>query len=424
MGRLPMSIMLLHAVLNSMEVSLPCVAKSTVEPGTEYFSTRMRSMPAGFLISRALFDKIQSGNVPYYKDSKFVYPQIFLSNLQEHAARTIKRIVNKTPGTSSAPVFLHTRDLTDYLQAVTTRSSPGALKFGSHGQMHRPDSANIENHIRLQATIMAEHTAALREMLLFASHSFDNAQYSQTNDAEAHGIVAYTVMSIALCLISQSETLKFLDSEIAKDVMTICQKVKSGVHEFANMYAAFGYNLQRLCPTDAWAWTGYLRGTDIFLSNAYKSMLEYSDSSQLKKLKAALGEQLELFLNMADPNAAVPKTLHKSTQDLLDKNSKALHDKLLAAQIKHNLVNGWRMPSEENIAKSGDGRFFTDAKSCAKALIHHMHKGDLQDVIVYSMYLQELLAEEGLVLADVIVECNTRKPKGTNPVEIKWRVKE
>lgn len=419
-----MSIMLLHAVIQSMEVSFPHMNKSSVEPGTEYFSTRMRSMPAGFLISRALLDKIHAGVVPSYEDSKFVHPQIFLSNLQEHAAKTIKRIVNKTPKTGSAPVFLHTRNLTDYLQAVTTNAGPGALKFGTHGQMHKPDSVNIENHIRLQAAVMAEHTASIRELLLFAEHSFDNAQYSQTNDAEAHGIIAYIVMSIALRLISQSETLRFLDPNVAMDVKDICLKIEFGFHEFANMYAAFGYNMQRLMPTDAWAWTGYLQGNDIFLSNAYKSMIEYADSSQFKTLKTVLGQQLEDFLLLVDPKAEVPATLHKSTQDLLDKNFSSIQAKLLDAQKKHNLVNGWRIPSAENVAKSGDGRFFTDAKSCATALVHHMNKGDLQGVVIYTMYLQELLAEEGLVLSDVIEKCNTRKPKGSKAVEIKWRVKE
>lgn len=424
-----MSIMLLHAVINSMEVHLPHVAKSSVEPGTEYFSARMRSMPAGFLISHSLEDIIKSGKELDYGRG-FQRPQLFLHNLQNHVQRTIKRIVNKTSVAGNPPMFLRSVDLTDYLQAVDVRGGPGSLKFGRHGEIHNADD-HIQKHIRLQAAVMAEHTSALRELLLFAGHSFDNAQYSQTNDAEAHGIIAYTVMTIALNLIRNSETIKFLSPEVAADVKSMCSRIESGFGQFANMYAAFGYNMRRMAPTDvrAWAeyltraWTGYLTSSEIFLSNAYKSMLEYADSAQFKTLKIALDSQLEQFLMLVNVDAMASQTLHKTTEQLLEKQFNAIRVKLLDAQLKHNLVNGWRMPSAKNLAKSGDGRFFTDAKTCAIALVHHMHKGDLQDIIIYSMYLQELLAEEGKSLSDVIEKCNTRTPKGSKVSDIKWRVR-
>jgi hypothetical protein len=382
----------------------------------------MRSMPAGFLISRNLEDTIKSGKELDY-DKGFQRPQMFLHNLQDHVTRTIKRIVNKTSVTGNPPMFLRSVDLTDYLQAVDVRGGPGSLKFGRHGEIHNADSY-VQKHIRIQAAVMAEHTSALRELLLFAGHSFDNAQYSQTNDAEAHGIIAYTVMTIALNLIRNSETIKFLNPEVAANVKSMCSRIESGFGQFANMYAAFGYNMRRMTPTDAWAWTGYLTSSEIFLSNAYKSMMEYADSAQFKTLKIALGSQLEQFLMLVSVDAMAPQTLHKTTEQLLEKQFNAIHVKLLDAQLKHNLVNGWRMPSAKNLAKSGDGRFFTDAKTCAIALVHHMHKGDLQDIIIYSMYLQELLAEEGKSLSDVIEKCNTRTPKGSKVSDIKWRVKE
>ncbi len=80
--------------------------------------------------------------------------------------------------------------------------------------------------------------------------------------------------------------------------------------------------------------------------------------------------------------------LHPDTNAVVDSAVLALKDKLLKAQIKHGLVNGWRNPPEG--VEGGGGRFFVTKEQCLEAFHAHLDKGDTLDCIAYLIYLSEL----------------------------------
>lgn len=80
--------------------------------------------------------------------------------------------------------------------------------------------------------------------------------------------------------------------------------------------------------------------------------------------------------------------LHQDTNSVVDCAVIALKGKLLKAQIKHGLVNGWRNPPEG--VEGGGGRFFVTKEQCLEAFHAHLEKGDTLDCIAYLIYLREL----------------------------------
>lgn len=86
--------------------------------------------------------------------------------------------------------------------------------------------------------------------------------------------------------------------------------------------------------------------------------------------------------------------LHPETNSVVDNAVIALKDKLLKAQIKHGLTNGWRNPPEG--VEGGGGRFFVTKEQCLEAFHSHLAKGDALDCIAYLIYLRELGYEGSL----------------------------
>lgn len=86
--------------------------------------------------------------------------------------------------------------------------------------------------------------------------------------------------------------------------------------------------------------------------------------------------------------------LHPETNTVVDNAVVALKDKLLKAQIKHGLTNGWRNPPEG--VEGGGGRFFVTKEQCLEAFHSHLAKGDALDCIAYLIYLRELGYEGSL----------------------------
>jgi hypothetical protein len=92
----------------------------------------------------------------------------------------------------------------------------------------------------------------------------------------------------------------------------------------------------------------------------------------------------------ADRTLELPKELHEDTRDMLIRQFKAIAEKLLVSQKKYNLTNGWRYPPPG--MESGDGRFFNvdDYEALRIAVLKHIEKGDLLDVISYLLFMREL----------------------------------
>lgn len=80
--------------------------------------------------------------------------------------------------------------------------------------------------------------------------------------------------------------------------------------------------------------------------------------------------------------------LHPDTEAVVDSMVADLKAKLLAAQVKHGLTDGWKHPPKD--AVPGDGRFFVSQLQCLIALQKHMEKGDVLDCIAYLTYLRAL----------------------------------
>lgn len=80
--------------------------------------------------------------------------------------------------------------------------------------------------------------------------------------------------------------------------------------------------------------------------------------------------------------------LHPDTEAVIDNMVADLKAKLLSAQVKHGLVDGWRHPPKDSVP--GDGRFFVTPMQCLLALHKHMEKGDALDCIAYLSYLRAL----------------------------------
>jgi hypothetical protein len=102
----------------------------------------------------------------------------------------------------------------------------------------------------------------------------------------------------------------------------------------------------------------------------------------------------------------LPESLHTDTVDTIVKTTNALAEKLLNAQTKHNLVNGWKNPPVTG--EMGKGRFFLTREHCVNAFIKHVNKGDHLDAIAYLMFMHDL----GWSLPSI--ECTDSSPKVPN----------
>lgn len=119
----------------------------------------------------------------------------------------------------------------------------------------------------------------------------------------------------------------------------------------------------------------------ILPDTAYAAAFSESDPQDLSTLETIVIWNTDTF----DPTLL---QLHSETELVVDNAVMALKQKLLDAQIKHGLVDGWRNPPVG--VNGGGGRFFVTKEQCLEAFHSHLSKGDTLDCIAYLIYLREL----------------------------------
>lgn len=118
--------------------------------------------------------------------------------------------------------------------------------------------------------------------------------------------------------------------------------------------------------------------------NAYnKLQVEVYATTALTEYRDFISRALE---GAPQANIYFSSNLHANTAKLVADLASDLAAKLLSAQIKHNLANGW-----DNLPEGvdpNDGRYFMTEEQCNKALRNHLDKGDILDCVAYLAFMR------------------------------------
>lgn len=92
--------------------------------------------------------------------------------------------------------------------------------------------------------------------------------------------------------------------------------------------------------------------------------------------------------NLTRLSIGMPSNLHPKTQQLIARFGTQIAYKLLVAQHKMGLTEGWR--SLPKGAEHVSGKTFLDEATINVSLVQHLSKGDILDSIAYLMFMHDL----------------------------------